>query len=491
VIRVGVDVGNSGCKVAAFDEDGSSLRLARREYTFTSSRPGWRELDAEQVLGSVLDCLTEVCSDGLGRRVGALAVSAQGEALVPMDEAGRVLAPVQASFDERSAPALDRVYAQLDGARLEATTGNPRHAIFSLYKLLGIRDQDPALFRRIRRVATFADWTAHRLGAPLVMDHSQASRTSLLDVRERRWSDWILDAVDLDGDLLPPLAPGGTAIGTVAAAVAERTGLSPQAVIATGGHDQICCALGAGVTAVGQAMNSMGTTDSLVCLTPSFDGAGRIAAGGNAIGLGATADYAVHGYVLSTGSATAWFARTFRTDGADLDTIARRGWDDGRPTGIHFLPHLTGSGTPHLDALSRGAFLGLTTEATPERLYRAVLEGICLELRENLEHLAQAGARIDTLTVVGGAAASTPYLQTKADIFGIPVRRSAVHESGCAGAALLAGRAVGRHDDAPPGSPGATDLVVEPDPDRHAAYAQMADEHARLYRLTRELDATR
>lgn len=489
MIRVGVDVGNSGCKVAAFDDGGVLIRLARRSYTFASPRVNQREFDAEQILQAVLDCLAEVCVDGLGARVEAVAVSSQGEAIIPLDATGRPLAPVQASFDSRSSAAVEQVYKTIDGEKLEAITGNPPHSMFSLYKLLTIRREQPDLYRRIRRVAAFADWIAHRLGADLVMDLSLASRTSMLDVRARQWSSWVLEGLDVDEDLLPPLAASGTPIGTVSAGVASRTGLSPGATIAAGGHDQICCSLGAGVTRVGHAMNSMGTTDSLVGLCPTFDLAASVAHGGNAVGIGALDDYVMHGYVMSTGSTIAWYQRAFRCDGLSLNQLSERAWNDGRPSGIHFLPHMTGSGTPHLDSVSTGVFAGLTTESTPELIYRSILEGISFELRENLEHLRRAGASIETLTVIGGAAESPHYLQIKADVFGIPVQHAQVVEGGCLGAALLAGQATGAFPPLQEAARAACriDRVYEPDPQRHREYDDMSRAHSRLYSLGLQL----
>ncbi|MFV0405675.1 MAG: FGGY-family carbohydrate kinase [Propioniciclava sp.] len=489
MIRLGVDVGNSGCKVAGYDEAGRMVALARREYSFASRGVGQRELDAESIFALVLDCLAEVAAGGVGRQVGALAVSSQGEAIIPMDSAGRSLAPIQASFDARSAGAVAQVYSQVDGTALEAATGNPAHGMFSLYKLLTLREFEPELYRRIRRIACFADWVAHRLGADLVMDYSLASRTSMLDVSRRAWCGWLLAGLDLDPGLLPPLAPSGTGIGTLSADMAARTGLSPQTVIATGGHDQICCSLGAGIASPGQAMNSMGTTDTVLALASSSDKAAQIVGRGNAIGLGALDGYVLHGYVMSTGSTTAWFGRTFQMGGHTLSSMAAAAWNGGKPSGIHFLPHMTGSGTPYLDVASTGLFAGLSTESTPALMYRSVLEGMCFELKDNLDLLAAAGAGTDTVTVLGGAAESDHYLQLKADIFGVPVQRAAVAEAGCLGAALLAGQAEESADSLAEtvAQMRRLDQTFDPDLGRHQAYADLAAVHRRLYAASQSL----
>ncbi len=485
MITLGIDVGNSGCKVGAFDEDVQPLKLARRSYSFDGSSPRSRELDAEQVYRRVVDCLTEVCADGVGADVCALAVSSQGEAVIVMDREGTPVAPVHASFDERSGDVLQSVYDSLEDRMIERVTGNPRHAMFSLFKLVWLQRNDPECLERGWKIATFADWIAFRLCGELVMDYTAASRTSLLDVAGRRWSTPIAQAVGLPENLLPDLAPSGTPVARIRASVADLTGISRSAVVATGGHDQICCALGAGICDPGLVMNSMGTTDSVVTPALDFDRSEELASSGMAIGRGVGDSFAMHGYVMSTGSAIDWFRRTFSVGDQDLALLDAQAWNRRTPSGIQFLPHLTGSGTPHLDIHSKGVLIGLTTESTPPLIYQAILEGICLELKENLEMFSDAGVTVGRITAIGGAARSDDYLKLKASIFGLPVVRTQVVEAGARGAAILAGCSAGRFEGPFEASRATTavDRVFDPDEELHAMYARQADTHRRIYWL--------
>jgi xylulokinase len=280
------------------------------------------------------------------------------------------------------------------------------------------------------------------------MDHSLASRTMLFNIPKSEWDTSILDAAGLDRDKLPALAPCGTPVGTVREEYVQRFGFEREVIIAAGGHDQVCCALGAGVLKGGTAMNSMGTTDSIVCVSPHFS-SGKLQMEANIPcgSHGVPGLYACHSFVLSTGSVIQWFRNHFcdpQTSYSALDALAEK---LGKPAGLYLLPHFSGSGTPYLDSSSQGILAGLTLETDKAEIYRAILEGISFELRVNIENMEAAGVPIERMKCIGGAAKSDFYLQLKADITGKPVIKQRVEEAGCLGVALLAGRGAGLFDE--------------------------------------------
>jgi xylulokinase len=446
MVLLGIDAGSTGCKVIAFDTDGRLLNGAYRSYPMMYPRPGWRELDAEQVFASALECIDECCAGGIGGQVRAVSVSAQGEALIPVDRGGAALAHSMVTFDTRNTAETEWIRENMDVDYIAAHTGVPPHTMFSLPKLLWIKRRQSELYERTWKFLCFAGFIAYRLGAEPVMDYSLASRTMLFNIPKTEWDQSLLEAAGIDREKLPRLAPCGTPIGTVSTEYARRFGFGPGVVIAAGGHDQVCCALGAGILRGGQAMNSMGTTDSIVCVRREFAGGKQLTAANIPCGSYSVSGlYACHSFVLSTGSIIQWFRNTIGGGGArlsyqELDALAEK---LGAPTGIYLLPHFSGSGTPYLDSCSKGIFAGLGLETTQAELYRAVLEGVCYELRLNIENMEAAGVHIENLTCIGGAAKSDCYLQLKADITGKAVLKQRVEEAGCLGAAILAGSAAG------------------------------------------------
>ena len=136
MVLLGIDVGSPGCKAIAFDTDGRLLQSAYRSYPMLYPQPLWRELDAEQVFASVLECIGECCANGIGAEVRALSVSAQGEALVPVDRSGAALAHSMVSFDTRNIAEAEWVRDNMDLDYIAANTGVPLHTMFGLPKLL-------------------------------------------------------------------------------------------------------------------------------------------------------------------------------------------------------------------------------------------------------------------------------------------------------------------------------------------------------------------
>jgi xylulokinase len=494
MVLLGVDAGSTGCKVIAFDLDGRLLKSAYRAYPMFYPRSGWRELDAEQVFAMVLECIDECCAGGIGSRVQALSVSAQGEALVPVDRNGAVLAYSMVTFDTRNIAEVEWIRDNMDLDYIAANTGVPLHTMFSLPKLIWIKRHESGLYERTWKFLCFADYIAYRLGADPVMDHSLASRTMLFNIPSGEWDASLLAAAGLKGEKLPGLAPCGTPVGTVKAEYARRFGFAANAVIAAGGHDQVCCALGAGIRRGGQAMNSMGTTDSIVCVSREFArGKTLISANIPCGSYSVPGLYACHSFVLSTGSVIQWFRNNFGSGGEErtsykkLDALAEK---LNAPTGLYLLPHFSGSGTPYLDSRSKGILAGLSLETTPAEVYRAILEGVCYELRINIENMETAGVPIENLACIGGAAKSDFYLQLKADITGKPVLKQRVEEAGCLGAALLAGRAAGLIQDdigAVLERFTATEKTFQPNPQLHSEYSAFFEKYKAVYELSKIL----
>jgi xylulokinase len=491
---LGIDVGSTGCKAIIFDLNGQLLKAAYRSYPMLYPQPGWRELDPEQVFTAVLECIEECCAGGIGSRVRALSVSAQGEALVPIDRSGSALANSMVSFDTRNIAEAEWIRNNLDLDYITEKTGTPLHTMFSLPKILWIKNHDPDVYAKTWKFLCFADYVAYRLGSDTapVMDHSLASRTMLFNIPKKEWDVSLINAAAIDGDKLPALAPCGTTVGTVKELYRRRFGFSAGVIIASGGHDQVCCALGAGVLSGGDAMNSMGTTDSIVCVSPAFTSGKRqmeanIPCGSYSIsGL-----YAAHSFVLSTGSVIQWFRTTIsggetKISYAELDAMAEK---TGKPSGMYLLPHFSGSGTPYLDSISKGIFAGLSLETEKADMYRAILEGICYELRVNIENMESAGIPIQRMKCIGGAAKSDFYLQLKADITGKPIIKQRVEEAGCLGAALLAGRAAGLIPDtgAILGRFTAEEKTFLPNPAGRDVYSRCFEKYQSVYALSRAL----
>lgn len=495
---LGIDIGTTGCKAIVFRVDGTPLGRSYREYPLLHPREGWIELDPNVVWEAVRDTIREaVDRAGPGDPVCALAASVQGEAVTPVGRDGRPLDNSPVTFDGRSVPFVS-LWEESPGAeRVFEITGMPLHAMYTLQKILWWQRERPEVYRDTWKFLCYGDYCLHRLGLPPTIDYSMAGRTMAFDVRAGRWSDELLARADVPIEKLPDVAPSGTAVGELPGSTCEELGLPRGVLGATGGHDQPCGALGAGISRPGLAMDATGTVE---CITPIFDQLVLSPAMREnnfccyrhvAPGL-----YATLAFNFTGGSLLRWYRDTLgareveeaRVAGMDVYDIMI-GKAAGGPSRVLVLPHFTMTGTPWFDTRARGAILGLTLGTGVDQILKGLLDGITYEMRLNLDRLDAAGVPVREVRAIGGGAKSRTWLQLKADIFARPVSSLNVSEAACLGAAMLAGAAAGEY----PSLEEATQALVrvtetfEPRPAETARYEEMYALYQELYPTLRDL----
>lgn len=453
---IGLDIGTTGCKAMVFTEDGRVLSQARREYTIQTPQPGWAEQDAEEVWRLAWQCLRQAVTATPHDPPLALAISCQGEAVIPVDAEGRALRPAILGMDTRTTAENTWLIETFGADELFQRTGMPVHTINTLPKLLWLQRHEPALWRDAHQFLLYEDFFVRRLGGEAVISVCLASRTQMMNLASADWDDNILARCGIERSRLAKLAPlAGGVVGRLHPALQQELGLANDLLLVSGGHDQACAALGSGVIAPGLAMVSTGTAEvvEVAMETPTL--APALRDGGISVYR-----HVVPGLYLamtlnhSGGLLLRWFRDTFgqwemeqaATTGSDAYDLLLQGAPLA-PTRLLLLPHFAGSGTPTLDVHSKGAILGLTFATTKAEIAKAVLEGLTFELRINLDLLQSAGVRITELHAVGGGARSNLWLQLKADICNIPLRVPIVTDAACLGAALLAGVSAGAYRD--------------------------------------------
>lgn len=477
---VGLDIGTNACKAVAFDREGRTLAQASREYAILTPHPGWAEQDAEEVWRCAVACLRQVISAVQHDPPRALALSVQGEAIIPVDETGRALRPAILGMDTRTVEENRWLAERFGQEALFQRTGMPIHTINTLPKLLWLQRNEPDLWRRAKRFLLYEDFFLSRLGAGAMISHCLASRTQMYDLHRSTWAEDLLQACDIEVERLAALAPPESGpVGELAPALAREWGCG-RVLLASGGHDQACAALGSGITAAGRAMVSTGTAEVVEVALPSPQLGGALRRASISVYRHVVAGlYLAMTLNHSGGLVLRWFRDALSSAERDAALAAGRDPYDAiledapeGPTPLLVLPHWAGSGTPWMDTASKGAILGLTFQTSRPMLAKAILEGLTFELRLNLDILREGGIAIDTLCAVGGGARSDLWLHLKADICGLPLRVPRVTDAACLGAAILAGLALGEY--ATP-QEAATHMVryrqeILPDPSRTHAY---------------------
>jgi xylulokinase len=461
-----LDLGTTGIKVALVDAAGTILVRARAP---ASPMDGDAfEFDATHTLDTVTRLIREVVSARPEDRVVAVSSSCQRATVTPLAEDDRPSGPAISWQDPRAGAAATRLAEAVGPRRFTAITGLPPSFLWSVGKIIWLRDARPGAWRGTARVALLNDLLLCHLGAEGVStDLSNASLTGLLDLTALDWSAPLLDAAGLTRDHLPALVAPGARVGAISAGAAQATGLPRGTPLVAGGGDQQCAALGMAMLEPGEASLCLGTAAVVSCPVerPITD----------AVGFSCTAHVAPNRWVLegihnSFGSALAW-TRGVLEAGNEAALAALAGTVDSG--GAVFVPHLAGVGTPdHLGA-ARGALVGLTLGHDRAALVRAVYEGIACEVRRILDGM-EAGGPIRRLVLAGGVSEGALMPRLLADLTGRTLVVRQVTDASLLGAAALAWVGAGRFSDVPAAARSialeATERILEPgSPDAGAA----------------------
>jgi xylulokinase len=490
VSYLGLDIGTTGCKAGLFDGEGRLLALAYREYPLLSPERGWAEIDSQQVMTACLAVIQEASAAARQDPVAGMGISCQGEAFTPVAADGRLLGNGMVSSDSRAERIVGDWSRKFGDRRLYEATGHTPHPMFTIYKLLWLREHRPQVWREAAKFYCFEELMQSHLGLEPAISWPLAGRTMMFNVQTHQWQEEILSAVGLEASRLARPVASGTVVGTIAAKVAKELGLPENVAVVAGGHDQPCGALGAGIAEPGRAMYATGTVE---CICPAFDR--PIFADALFQNNLCTYDYTLPGmyttvaFSLTGGNLLRWFRDQWAQ--AEVDDAARTGGDvydlilrhmAKEPTDLLVLPYFTPSGTPYFDAEVPGAILGLRLTTTRGEVLRALLEGVALEMRLNVEILARAGLCIREFRAIGGGAKNPTLTQLKANVLGRPITTLAVTEAGCLGVALLACAA---HTGAKPqdlvGAWVKPVSVVEPEPSRAQQYEEKFARYRELY----------
>jgi xylulokinase len=348
-----------------------------------------------------------------------------------VDDAGMALRPCILWNDTRShaeAGALDA------DPRFRQITGNIVFPGFTAPKLAWVKTHEPEIFARVAKVLLPKDYLRLWLTGETISDMSDSAGTAWLDVADRRWSQELLAATGLGEEHMPSLVEGTEPAGRLRGELAAKWGMTGHVVVAGGAGDNAASACGLGVAKGGEAFVSLGTSGVVFAATDAYLPNPQSAVHTFCHAL----PDAWHqmGVILSATDGLNWLAGVTGAKPAEL--TGELGAELRAPSGVTFLPYLSGERTPHNDAAIRGALIGLSHQSDRASLTQAVLEGVAFALRDNLEALRAAGTELSAVMAVGGGSRSQLWLKTIATVLGIPVELPADGDFGAAfGAARL------------------------------------------------------
>lgn len=450
-----IDQGTTGTTALILDETGRTLARVNREFPQHFPQPGWVEHDPEEIWASVeAACAHAVADAGIPKSdIALVGITNQRETTLLWERgSGRPLARAIVWQDRRTAPLCAALRDAGHEARVRDVTGLVLDPYFAGTKARWLLDHVGQARERAERgdlcLGTVDSYLVYRLcgggeRAPHVTDVTNASRTLLMDLRTRAWSEEMAALLDVPLAILPEIRPSAGTFGHTRGFSAVPDGT----LIAGVAGDQHAALFGQGCFATGDVKCTYGTGAFVLVNTGSEPRASRAGLLSTlAWQLGDEVRYALEGSCFVAGAAVQWLRDGLGIIGnsAEVEALAA---SVASSDGVVFVPALSGLGAPHWDPEARGLVAGLTRGSTRAHLARATLEAIAFQVDELLRAMGQdLGTPLGRLRVDGGAAANSLLMQIQADISGISVDRPSDLESTGRGAAMLAGVGGGLFD---------------------------------------------
>ncbi|MCL6087708.1 MAG: FGGY family carbohydrate kinase, partial [Actinobacteria bacterium] len=383
--------------------------------------------------------------------ITALSISVSGDEALPIDKNGNVLYNTIMSMDKRGDKENECINNLIGAEQVYRITGMPPDNLYTLNRILWFKNKLPDVYENTYKFLCWEDFIFYKLGAEPSTDYSVACRTLAFDIIENKWSENIIKKVEVDISKFPDVHPSGTPVGEVSNHLLDELGFKNKIKIITGGFDQSCAALGAGVTENGMVSLGTGTMEVMqVCFNkPKFSK--KMMDEGYSFNTHVLKNlYICLSLNFNGGVIFKWYRDNFgyeekikaREQNIEVyDLIMDSANNSNFP--VLFLPYFEGAQTPWKNPFTSGTILGLTLRTKKEDIIRGIIEGITFDLRLNLEKIQESGIKIETIRVTGGGARSETWLQFKADISGKIIQKLDTDEAGCMSAAVLAGYGTG------------------------------------------------
>ena len=450
---IALDQGTTSSRAILFDRTGAIVSQGQYPLPQHYPQPGWVEHDPMDILRTQLMALAEAYEKAAvpPGDIAALGVTNQRETAVVWEkDTGRPVMNAIVWQCRRTAEECRRLEKSGIGDYVRQTTGLLLDAYFTGTKIAWILDHVPGARARAERgellCGTVDSWLIWNLTGAHVSDYSNCSRTMLFDIDRLQWDETLCRALRVPMNILPRPVPNSQVYGKVKPGIRGIEALAGIPVAGAAG-DQQAALFGQGCLAPGQAKNTYGTG----CFTLMNTGEQSLRSENGLLTsvawqLGGRTSYALEGSVFNAGSTIQWLRDELQLIGAahETDLLAESVPDNG---GVYLVSAFTGLGAPHWDMYARGAILGLTRGATKAHIARAALEGIAYQVADLVSTMEKDLQRpLDSLWVDGGASVSDFMMQFQADLLRCSIYRPTMVETTAAGAAYLAGLAVGLWD---------------------------------------------
>lgn len=430
---IGVDLGTSSVKLVLMDEKGKIHKTITREYPLYFPKPGWSEQKPEDWYENLCIGMKELVGDINTQEVEGISFGGQMHGLVILDDEDNVLRPAILWNDGRTQEECDYLNLTIGREKISSYTANMALTGFTAPKLLWVKKHEPEVFAKIKRIMLPKDYLAYKLSGVHCTDVSDASGMLLLDVKNKCWSNEMIEIVGISRDMLADIYESYEVVGTLTKKAADEIGLHTGVKVIAGAGDNAAGAVGTGTLLHGMCSVSLGTSGTVLIAADGFS-----VDEDNAMHSFAHANGKYHflGCMLSAGSASRWWmsqiigTKDYAKEESEITELSKNN--------VYFLPYLMGERTPHNNPNARGTFIGMTMDTKRSDMTQAVLEGVAFALRDALEIARSFGIKIERVRINGGGAKSKLWCRIVADVMNVKVDKINSDEGPGFGAAILA-----------------------------------------------------
>ncbi len=434
MLYIGIDLGTSALKLLLADEKGNIHNIVSKEYPLSFPMPGWSEQNPGDWLNALTEGIRELTEGFDKKEIKGIGAGGQMHGLVVLDENDNIIRPAILWNDGRTEKEVEYLNTVIGKDKLSEYTANIAFAGFTAPKILWMKNNEPELFSKIKKIMLPKDYINYYLTGVHCCDYSDASGMLLLDVKNKCYSKEMLDICCVSEDMLPKLYESYEVVGNVKKELCEEFGWGEVKVVA-GAGDNAAAALGTGTVGEGKCNISLGTSGTIFISSNSF-GVDKF----NALHSFAHADgnYHLMGCMLSAASCNKWFMDDILED-TDYKSIQSKITDDILGNNeVYFLPYLMGERSPINDTNARGTFIGMNMNTKKEEMLLAVLEGVAFGVRDCFEVAKELGIAVRQSNICGGGAKSYLWKKIIANVLNIRLDIVKTEQGPGYGGAMLA-----------------------------------------------------
>jgi sugar (pentulose or hexulose) kinase len=483
---VGLDCSTTGTKAIAFDRRANVAAHTHVAIPLLSPQPGYFEQDPDTWWLSTRKALRTITRHINPDRILALAISNQRETFVPLDRNGDSLRPAIVWLDERCKEQVKTFSQKIGKNRIHRITGKPADYAPVVYRLAWMKACEPTLFQRIGMICDVHTYLVWKLTHSLRTSWASADPLGLFDLRNKRWSSVILDALELSEDQLPEAYCPGTILGKLSQGASTSTGLRAETLVIAGGGDGQCAGSGSNVLTPERAYLNLGTAVVAGVYGTHY----RTSEAFRTMASCSESGYYYECSLRAGTFAIDWFiGKVLKVDRLKQPDVYEQLEKEARQVpagsgGLLHLPYLCGVMNPYWDMNAQGAFVGLLSSHHRGHLYRAILEGIAFEQLLALNAVEkETGTEVRDLMAIGGGAASSLWCSILADVTGRNICVPENIEASALGAAIAAAVGAGLYRTFGEAAKRMTGIRkrIAPDARNHQKYQQLFSTYRKLY----------